>query len=242
MRIEIVLGQFVQFVGCKFGGCVIFIVSFVQASDALFIGVIPMFSLEKSCIFIRQQNVLTWASRNVSLNRPETIWRNPVRINGRKTPVMTTWSPGCAWRVTSPRHIIVSERGMWPIGTWSLCSCILISWNLTNFEPRVCRYNRPPDLLTRQSSDGQSATGMNDSALTGWYVSAPQRSHVYVATTIIGFTSVQRVTIPRTATNFPMLSAFTSRMDTGFWRFEALNVTSLQYEEIRELKLEWFNW
>ena len=49
--------------------------------------------------------------------------------------------------------------------------------------------------------------------LTGWYVSLPQVSQVYVATINIGLTSVALVTIPFTHTNFPILSALTSRMD-----------------------------
>ena len=94
-------------------------------------------------------HVLTCASRNVSESKPCVSWRKPVFIMGRNTPVTATWSPGMACLVTSPLAITVMERGMCPTGTWSLCSWILSSWNLMNFDPRVWRYSRPPALSQR---------------------------------------------------------------------------------------------
>lgn len=135
------------------------------------------------------------------------------------------------------------------------CSWIRSSWNLTNLEPLVCRYSRPPDLLVTHSWLGHMMRGMkegdwiwgtvklkwgtadkvsqglndfiNGANLTGWYVSAPHWSHVYVATAIIGLTSVARVTIPRTVTRFPILSARTSRTTLGLVVVGGLKYSSL---------------
>lgn len=51
--------------------------------------------------------------------------------------------------VSSPRATTVIERGMWPTGTWSLCSWTLSSWHFKNFDPRVCKYSLPPDLIRK---------------------------------------------------------------------------------------------
>lgn len=40
------------------------------------------------------------------------------------------------------------------------CSCIFISWNLMNLEPRVCRYSRPPERLVWHSWLGHMIRGM----------------------------------------------------------------------------------
>ena len=76
---------------------------------------------------------------------------------------------------------------------------------------------------------------ISERSITGWYVSAPHWSHVYVATCIIGLTSVVLVTIPFTHTNFPICSAFTFRIATCFWLPDALKKISLKnkYEGIK---------
>ena len=40
------------------------------------------------------------------------------------------------------------------------CSCIFISWNLMNLEPRVWRYSRPPERLVWHSWLGHMIRGM----------------------------------------------------------------------------------
>ena len=97
--------------------------------------------------------IRTCASKNVSDIRPWVMRRNPVLIIGRNIPVIATWSPGTACLVSSPLAMMVIERGIWPTGTWSLCSCTFNSWHFRNFEPRVCKYSRPPDLLRRKEID-----------------------------------------------------------------------------------------
>lgn len=66
------------------------------------------------------------------------------------------------------------------------------------------------------------------SLLTGWLTSEPHSSHVYVATTIIGFTSVVFVIIPLTVTNFPILSALISLTEYAFESEKSLKYTSLK--------------
>lgn len=72
---------------------------------------------------------------------------------------------------------------------------------------------------------------------TGWYVSPPHKSQEYVATTIIGFTSVLLITIPRTEINLPMLLAFTSRIGSSFLVLRSLKYISLK-QQTNEVKIE----
>jgi len=51
------------------------------------------------------------------------------------------------------------------IQTLITCSWILISWNLINFEPRVCNDRRPPDLFVTQSWLGHRTSGINVGAV-----------------------------------------------------------------------------
>ena len=46
------------------------------------------------------------------------------------------------------------------------CSCILISWNLVNLEPLVCKNNLPPDLFVTHSLLGHALKGMKDVEFT----------------------------------------------------------------------------
>lgn len=64
--------------------------------------------------------------------------------------------------------------------------------------------------------------------LTGWQDSDPHWSHVYVATTMTGLTSVVRVTIPLTVTSFPMQLAITLRTESTLVLTFGLKFSSLQ--------------
>lgn len=70
--------------------------------------------------------------------------------------------------------------------------------------------------------------GLFNLSLTGWYVSAPHWSHVYVATVIMGLTSVDLVTIPLTWTSLPMRLALMSRTERDFCCEGILKYSSLQ--------------
>lgn len=50
--------------------------------------------------------------------------------------------------------------GSWTTHPKLTCSCIFISWNLMNLEPRVCRYSRPPERLVWHSWLGHMIRGM----------------------------------------------------------------------------------
>ena len=68
--------------------------------------------------------------------------------------------------------------------------------------------------------------GMNEVELIGWKVSAPHWSQVYVATCIIGFTSVALVTMPLIEINFPIWPAFTSLIGSTLSEACVLKYTS----------------
>lgn len=50
--------------------------------------------------------------------------------------------------------------GPWTSYPKLTCSCIFISWNLMNLEPRVWRYSRPPERLVWHSWLGHIIRGM----------------------------------------------------------------------------------
>ena len=76
---------------------------------------------------------------------------------------------GIGARGAAAHRWMVIERGTWPVGTSLASSWIFTSWNLMNFEPRVCSARRP--FLLQHAGTGHVKSGMNDRPFTSWYTS-----------------------------------------------------------------------